>query len=133
MGQRDIRRLLITGAMVIMRWACRKGARGKELGCIGCSDANRACWWQSPSPTKWLVLNWRSPPRALIDVLGQGFDAGVRLADTVPPDMIAVPILPTTPTYLASIFSTLPLPCATGLLRPKRLFEVDGQTEGRPG
>jgi DNA-binding transcriptional LysR family regulator len=32
---------------------------------------------------------------ALVDVLGQGFDAGVRLADTVPPDMIAVPILPT--------------------------------------
>src|SRR5258707_209425 len=32
---------------------------------------------------------------ALIDVLGQVFDAGVRLADTVPPDMIAVPILPT--------------------------------------
>ena len=26
MGQRDIRRLLITGAMVIVRWACRKGA-----------------------------------------------------------------------------------------------------------
>jgi DNA-binding transcriptional LysR family regulator len=32
---------------------------------------------------------------ALIDVLGHGFDAGVRLADTVPPDMIAIPILPT--------------------------------------
>jgi DNA-binding transcriptional LysR family regulator len=32
---------------------------------------------------------------ALIDVLGQGFDAGVRLADTVPADMIAIPILPT--------------------------------------
>ena len=32
---------------------------------------------------------------ALIDVLGEGFDAGVRLAQTVPPDMIAVPILPT--------------------------------------
>lgn len=32
---------------------------------------------------------------ALIDVLGQGFDAGIRLADTVPPDMISVPILPT--------------------------------------
>ena len=31
---------------------------------------------------------------ALVDVLGQGFDAGIRLADTVPPDMIAVPILP---------------------------------------
>ena len=27
MGQRDIRRLLISGAMVIVRWACRKGAR----------------------------------------------------------------------------------------------------------
>jgi transposase len=27
MGQCDIRRLLITGAMVIVRWACRKGAR----------------------------------------------------------------------------------------------------------
>src|SRR3984957_14985026 len=32
----------------------------------------------------------------LIDVLGHGFDAGVRLAATVPPDMIAVPILPKT-------------------------------------
>jgi DNA-binding transcriptional LysR family regulator len=32
---------------------------------------------------------------ALIDALGQGFDAGIRLAETVPPDMIAVPILPT--------------------------------------
>ena len=35
-----------------------------------------------------------------------------------------------TPTYAISIF---PLPSSTGLLRPKRLFEVDGQTEGRPG
>lgn len=26
MGQRDIRRLLISGAMVVVRWACRKGA-----------------------------------------------------------------------------------------------------------
>src|SRR5271155_1976680 len=32
---------------------------------------------------------------ALIDVLGHGFDAGIRLADMVPPDMIAIPILPT--------------------------------------
>jgi DNA-binding transcriptional LysR family regulator len=32
---------------------------------------------------------------ALIDVLGQGFDAGIRLAEAVPPDMIAIPILPT--------------------------------------
>src|SRR6202041_3951752 len=27
MGQRDIRRLLITGAMVVVRWACRKAAQ----------------------------------------------------------------------------------------------------------
>ena len=27
MGQRDIRRFLITGAMAIVRWACRKGAQ----------------------------------------------------------------------------------------------------------
>src|SRR5271156_2798966 len=32
---------------------------------------------------------------ALIDVIGQGFDAGIRAAETVPPDMIAVRILPT--------------------------------------
>ncbi len=30
---------------------------------------------------------------ALVDVMGQGFDAGVRLAEMVPPDMIAVPIV----------------------------------------
>ncbi|AGT11356.1 LysR family transcriptional regulator [Paracoccus aminophilus] len=29
---------------------------------------------------------------ALVDVIGQGFDAGVRLAESVPPDMIAIPI-----------------------------------------
>lgn len=31
---------------------------------------------------------------ALVDVIGKGFDAGVRLLDAVPPDMIAVPITP---------------------------------------
>ncbi|WP_395397817.1 LysR family transcriptional regulator [Novosphingobium sp. BL-8A] len=31
---------------------------------------------------------------ALVDVIGKGFDAGVRLRDSVPPDMIAVPIIP---------------------------------------
>ncbi|HWD26136.1 MAG TPA: LysR substrate-binding domain-containing protein [Rhizomicrobium sp.] len=29
---------------------------------------------------------------AMVDIVGQGFDAGVRLAEFVPPDMIAVPI-----------------------------------------
>src|ERR1700743_2044858 len=31
---------------------------------------------------------------AMVDVVGQGFDAGVRLEEFVPPDMIAVPITP---------------------------------------
>ncbi|WP_260928610.1 LysR family transcriptional regulator [Novosphingobium sp. 9] len=31
---------------------------------------------------------------ALVDVIGKGFDAGVRLLEAVPPDMIAVPIMP---------------------------------------
>ncbi len=29
---------------------------------------------------------------ALVDIVGQGFDAGFRLAETVPPDMIAIPV-----------------------------------------
>jgi len=33
---------------------------------------------------------------ALVDVIGQGFDAGFRLAEVVPPDMIAVPVEPST-------------------------------------
>ncbi|HEX7853772.1 MAG TPA: LysR family transcriptional regulator [Sphingobium sp.] len=31
---------------------------------------------------------------ALVDVIGQGFDAGVRIVEAIPPDMIAVPIIP---------------------------------------
>src|SRR4051794_2666726 len=31
-----------------------------------------------------------------------------------------------------AFISMLPRPCATGLLRPKRLFEVDGTTGGEP-
>src|SRR4051812_50168594 len=31
-----------------------------------------------------------------------------------------------------AFMSMLPRPCATGLLRPKRLFEVDGTTGGAP-
>lgn len=29
---------------------------------------------------------------ALVDIVGQGFDAGLRLVETIPPDMIAVPV-----------------------------------------
>lgn len=32
---------------------------------------------------------------ALVDVIGKGFDAGVRLVEIVPADMVAIPILPT--------------------------------------
>lgn len=32
---------------------------------------------------------------ALVDVIGKGFDAGVRLVEVVPADMVAIPILPT--------------------------------------
>jgi transposase len=54
MGQRDIRRLLIMGAMTIVRWACRKGAPdGTWLH--ACWRASRACWWRSRSPTRWPV------------------------------------------------------------------------------
>jgi DNA-binding transcriptional LysR family regulator len=31
---------------------------------------------------------------ALVDIIGKGFDAGIRLAEAVPPDMIAIPIMP---------------------------------------
>ncbi len=31
---------------------------------------------------------------AMVDIVGQGFDAGIRLAEFVPPDMISVPITP---------------------------------------
>jgi DNA-binding transcriptional LysR family regulator len=30
---------------------------------------------------------------ALVDIIGQGFDAGFRLAEAVPPDMIAIPVM----------------------------------------
>ncbi|MBP1847496.1 DNA-binding transcriptional LysR family regulator [Rhizobium petrolearium] len=32
---------------------------------------------------------------ALVDVIGKGFDAGIRLAESISPDMVAVPIIPT--------------------------------------
>jgi len=31
---------------------------------------------------------------ALVDVIGKGFDAGIRLAEAISPDMVAVPIIP---------------------------------------
>ena len=52
MGQRDIRRLLIIGAMAVVRSASRKGRR-REAGCSACWRANQRCWWRLRSPTRW--------------------------------------------------------------------------------
>src|ERR1700758_3985581 len=45
MGQRDIRRLLIIGAMTIVRWAVRKGAaRGSWLARMLANKMARSVW-----------------------------------------------------------------------------------------
>ena len=55
MGQRDIRRLLIIGAMSTVQRTLRKGARGWR----GCWRGSRACWLQSHSPTRWRAASGR--------------------------------------------------------------------------
>jgi transposase len=52
MGKRDIRRLLITGAMAVVRAALRKGAP-EGAGYSACWRANQRCWWRLRLPTKW--------------------------------------------------------------------------------
>ena len=50
---------------------------------------------------------------ALVDITGRGFDAGVRLAEAVPPDMVAVPIVPPLRSLVvgsAGYFATRPPP-----------------------
>lgn len=50
---------------------------------------------------------------ALVDVIGKGFDAGIRLADAVPTDMVAIPIVPTLRALVvgsADYFSEMPRP-----------------------
>ena len=85
---------LIDGAL---RWKMRARASSEISGVLRINTSREAAGRCSSSRCSYAicavtpVLNWRSPPR-MIDVLGQGFDAGLRLADTVPPDMIAVPI-----------------------------------------
>jgi transposase len=57
MGQRDIRRLLITGAMAVVRSAARKGAlRGRGLR--GCWPRSRAWWWPLLWRTRWPRSVW---------------------------------------------------------------------------
>lgn len=50
---------------------------------------------------------------ALVDAVGKGFDAGIRLAEAVPPDMIAVPITRTMRSVIVgapSYFADRPMP-----------------------
>ena len=54
MGQRDLRRLLITGAMAVVRWAVRDAAQRMIPGWPGCWRASRVCW----SPWRW-PTGWR--------------------------------------------------------------------------
>jgi DNA-binding transcriptional LysR family regulator len=57
---------------------------------------------------------------ALVDVIGLGFDAGIRIAEAVPPDMIAVPILPTLRSIVVGspdYFAERPYPKTPGDLR----------------
>ncbi len=58
---------------------------------------------------------------ALVDVIGKGFDAGIRLAEAVPTDMVAIPIIPTLRSLVVgspAYFSNRPYPLVPGdLLR----------------
>ncbi|ASW08939.1 LysR family transcriptional regulator [Rhizobium sp. 11515TR] len=58
---------------------------------------------------------------ALVDVIGKGFDAGIRIAEAVPTDMVAIPIIPTLRSLVVgspAYFSNRPYPLVPGdLLR----------------
>ena len=58
MGQRDIRRLLIIGAMTVVRWAVRKGAAKGSWLAGECWPKSRAWWWPSPWPNKMARSVW---------------------------------------------------------------------------
>ena len=58
MGQRDIRRLLIIGAMAVVRWASAKESR-RQRGSIACWRASRGCSWQSRWRTRWPARSGR--------------------------------------------------------------------------
>ena len=84
MGQRDIRRLLIIGAMTVVRWAVRKGA-AKGRGWPECWPRSHDWWWPLPWPTRWLVRpgrclarakniedqRWRRPDRQALTLVGR--------------------------------------------------------------
>lgn len=55
MGQRDIRRLLIIGAMAVVRWASRKGAPGGSW--LARMMAKKPRILVAIAPTKWRVAS----------------------------------------------------------------------------
>ncbi|MGV1757117.1 LysR family transcriptional regulator [Rhizobium sp. A22-96] len=64
---------------------------------------------------------------ALVDVIGKGFDAGIRLADAVPTDMVAIPIVPTVRSLVVGstgYFSDRPRPLVPGDLLQHRCIRA---------
>jgi DNA-binding transcriptional LysR family regulator len=64
---------------------------------------------------------------ALVDVIGKGFDAGVRLADAVPTDMVAIPIVPRVRSLVVgspAYFSSRPRPRVPGDLHQHRCIRA---------
>ncbi|MBB6484436.1 LysR family transcriptional regulator [Rhizobium lusitanum] len=64
---------------------------------------------------------------ALVDVIGKGFDAGVRLAEAVPTDMVAIPIVPTVRSLVVGspgYFSNRPKPLTPGDLLQHRCIRA---------
>lgn len=64
---------------------------------------------------------------ALVDVIGKGFDAGVRLAESVPTDMVAIPIVPTLRSLVVGspgYFSQRPWPLVPGDLLQHRCIRA---------
>ena len=56
MGQRDIQRLLITGAMAVIRWAIRKGPPHLDHGLQRCRPTSLVCAWRLHWQTSLPVL-----------------------------------------------------------------------------
>ena len=60
MGQRDLRRLLITGAMAVVSWAVWRGETRRRIpGWPGCWPASRASWSPWRRPTGWRASSGR--------------------------------------------------------------------------
>ena len=82
---------------------------------------------------------------ALVDVIGKGFDAGVRLAEAVPTDMVAVPIIPTIRSLVVgspAYFRQRPRPlvpgdllqhrCIRARMASGRLYRWEFERHGQP-